>query len=95
MAAFWPGPLTLVLPAHAPVSRSITAGQDSVAWFNDFAPHLKSMVQIPLRNASGACFGLMVLASEDPYRFYPDLGTLYLERIADLASAAFLRVLNG
>ena len=31
MDAFWPGPLTLVLPAHAHVSRSITAGQDSVA----------------------------------------------------------------
>ena len=31
MDAFWPGPLTLVLPAHAHVSRTITAGQDSVA----------------------------------------------------------------
>lgn len=31
MQAFWPGPLTLVLPAAAQVSRSITAGQDSVA----------------------------------------------------------------
>lgn len=71
-----------------------SAGQDSVAWFNDFAPHLKSMVQIPLRDTTGKCFGLMVLASEDPYRFYPDLGTLYLERIGDLAAAAFLRVLQ-
>lgn len=31
MAAFWPGPLTLVLPARDEVSRSVTAGQDSVA----------------------------------------------------------------
>ncbi|OYT94701.1 MAG: threonylcarbamoyl-AMP synthase, partial [Pseudomonas sp. PGPPP3] len=31
MNAFWPGPLTLVLPAQAHVSRIITAGQDSVA----------------------------------------------------------------
>jgi L-threonylcarbamoyladenylate synthase len=31
MDAFWPGPLTLVLPARADVSRTITAGQDSVA----------------------------------------------------------------
>jgi L-threonylcarbamoyladenylate synthase len=31
MEVFWPGPLTLVLPAHAHVSRSVTAGQDSVA----------------------------------------------------------------
>jgi len=31
MDAFWPGPLTLVLPARDEVSRSVTAGQDSVA----------------------------------------------------------------
>lgn len=31
MAAFWPGPLSLVLPARDEVSRSVTAGQDSVA----------------------------------------------------------------
>ncbi|WP_372871605.1 L-threonylcarbamoyladenylate synthase [Shewanella sp.] len=31
MAAFWPGPLTLVLPAKAGVSRTVTAGQDTVA----------------------------------------------------------------
>ncbi|MDP3366771.1 MAG: L-threonylcarbamoyladenylate synthase, partial [Pseudomonas sp.] len=31
MHACWPGPLTLVLPAREEVSRSVTAGQDSVA----------------------------------------------------------------
>ena len=31
MTAFWPGPLTLVLPARDEVSRGVTAGQDSVA----------------------------------------------------------------
>ncbi|CDF83597.1 translation factor [Pseudomonas knackmussii B13] len=31
MAACWPGPLTLVLPVRDEVSRSVTAGQDSVA----------------------------------------------------------------
>lgn len=31
MAHFWPGPLTLVLPARNDVSRVITGGQDSVA----------------------------------------------------------------
>ena len=31
MDAFWPGPLTLVLPARDEVSRAVTAGQDSVA----------------------------------------------------------------
>ncbi len=31
MARFWPGPLTLVLPARDEVSRLVTGGQDSVA----------------------------------------------------------------
>jgi len=31
MARFWPGPLTLVLPARADVPRVVTGGQDSVA----------------------------------------------------------------
>ncbi|MBP8203513.1 MAG: threonylcarbamoyl-AMP synthase [Pseudomonas sp.] len=31
MAAFWPGPLTLVLPARDDVLRCVTAGQNSVA----------------------------------------------------------------
>ncbi len=31
MAHFWPGPLTLVLPARGDVPRAITGGQDSVA----------------------------------------------------------------
>jgi L-threonylcarbamoyladenylate synthase len=31
MARFWPGPLTLVLPARDEVPRSVTGGQDSVA----------------------------------------------------------------
>lgn len=31
MARFWPGPLTLVLPARDDVPRAVTGGQDSVA----------------------------------------------------------------
>lgn len=70
-----------------------TAGQESVAWFGEAAAHLRSMVQVPLREQGGVCFGLLVMASEEATRFYPELGTLYLERIGDLASAALLRVI--
>lgn len=70
------------------------AGQESLAWFGEAAPHLRSMAQVPLREKNGACFGLLVMASEEPHRFYPDLGTLYLERIGDLSTAALLRVLG-
>lgn len=68
------------------------SGQESLAWFGEAATHLSSMTQVPLREPGGACFGLLVMASEEPHRFYPDLGTLYLERIGDMASAALLRV---
>lgn len=68
------------------------AGHEALAWFGESAAHLRSLIQIPLREKGGACFGLLVMASEDPHRFYPELGTLYLERIGELAAAALLRV---
>lgn len=68
------------------------AGQESLAWFGEASSHLRSMAQVPLREADGACFGLLVMATEEPHRFYPELGTLYLQRIGDMASAALLRV---
>ena len=68
------------------------SGQESLAWFGDAATHLRSMTQVPLRESGGTCFGLLVLASEEPHRFYPELGTLYLERIGEMASSALLRV---
>jgi len=67
-------------------------GQESLEWFGDNATHLRSMTQLPLRESGGVCFGLLVMASEEAHRFYPELGTLYLERIGDMASAALLRV---
>lgn len=73
------------------------AGQEAVAWFGERGEHIRSMAQIPLRehgHDGGACFGLLVLASEEIQRFYPDMGTLYLSRIGDMASAALLRVVG-
>ena len=32
--------------------------------------------------------GLLVLASEDKHRFYPDMGTVFLQRIAEAAASA-------
>jgi len=68
------------------------AGQEALAWFGEPAAHLRSMAQIALRDSGGACFGLLVMASEEAHRFYPELGTLYIERIGEMASAALLRV---
>ncbi|KAF0811933.1 hypothetical protein IGB42_03475 [Andreprevotia sp. IGB-42] len=60
------------------------------AWFDD-AQNLKSFAQFALRTGEEP-FGLLVMASDDVERFYPDMGTLYLQRLADLVSAAIRRV---
>jgi uncharacterized protein YigA (DUF484 family) len=35
---------------------------------------------------------LLVLASEETRRFYPEMGTLYLERLGQLIGAALVRM---
>ena len=62
---------------------------EATGWFGEAAPHVRSLALMPLR-ASGVCFGLLALGSAEPERFYPELGTLYLSRIADLAAAALV-----
>jgi uncharacterized protein len=71
-------------------------GQQAVSWLGEAGSHVRSLAQIPLREGSfetGACFGMLLLASEEAQRFYPEMGTLYLEQIGDIAAAAFQRVL--
>ncbi len=54
---------------------------------------IQSVALVPLRNAASApAFGLLVLASPDPQRFTNGMGTDFLERIAELASAALGRL---
>jgi uncharacterized protein YigA (DUF484 family) len=59
---------------------------ESSRWFGDAAANLRSFAMIPLRN--GHTFGVLLLASPDEKRFYPDMGTLYLSRMAELIGAA-------
>lgn len=74
------------------------AGQNAVAWLGERGDHVRSVAQIPLRETAGlsggVCFGLLLLASEEVQRFYPEMGTLYLEQIGDMTSAALLRVVG-
>jgi hypothetical protein len=60
---------------------------EMASWFGEAAPHIRSLALMPLRD-QGACFGLLALGSAESERFYPEMGTLYLGRIADLAAAA-------
>lgn len=58
-------------------------------WFGDAAPHLKSFAMVRLGGAMP--IGMVLLASEDAERFYPEMGTLYLTRIGELVTAALQR----
>ena len=75
-------------------SCGLTGTHEALAWFGGAATGLRSIAQVPLRNAEGTCFGLLVMASEDQNRFYPELGTLYIERIGEMVSSALLRVMH-
>src|SRR5688572_24563886 len=63
---------------------------ESQAWFGEAAPHLKSFALVALRREDLG-FGVVGLASEDPKRFYPEMGTMYLGRIGELVSHALWR----
>jgi len=68
---------------------SAHAMADTLAWFGDAAAHLRSFAYVPLRGEQS--IGLLALASEDPQRFYPEMGTLYLRRLGEVAAAALQR----
>ena len=60
---------------------------DTLNWFGEASPHLRSFAYLPLRNSEQSV-GLLVLASEDAQRFYPEMGTLFLQRLAETISSA-------
>ena len=73
----------------------VNTGFEAVGWLPD-AQAAASLALLPLRMgpASGAtpAFGLLVLASPDAQRFNSAMGTDFLARIAELASAALSRL---
>jgi uncharacterized protein YigA (DUF484 family) len=69
------------------------AMNEASEWFGEVSPHLRAFACIPLRPAPAAApIGLLVLASEEAKRFYPGMGTLYLERLSQLIGAALVRM---
>ena len=68
-------------------------GFEAVQWLETPAQAL-SIALIPLRHESiTGAFGLLVLASPDPTRYTADMGTEFLARIGEVASAALTRLL--
>jgi uncharacterized protein len=63
---------------------------ESREWF-DVGDGLSSYAYMPLRTTG--TFGLLALGSPDPNRFHPGMGTLFLIRLAELASVSAARFL--
>jgi len=69
------------------------AAHDTAAWFGEHAAQLHSYAYLPL-HAGNETVGLLVLASEDKQRFYPEMGTVFLQRIAEAVESALHPHLN-
>lgn len=96
------------LPAAAEVEPEVHALADSfvqpycgpnaefraATWLPGGGAQTRSIALLPMRvGAAPQAFGLLVLGSPDPARFQTGMGTAFLERIAEIASAALSRLL--
>jgi hypothetical protein len=78
----------LVLPYCGPRGE-----QPFSAWLPSAGAEARSIALIPLRRGiEPLSFGLLVLGSGDPERFQAAMGTSFLERIGEIASAALGRL---
>jgi uncharacterized protein YigA (DUF484 family) len=68
----------------------VNAGFEAARWLDDPGT-VMSMAMVPLRQGD-TCFGLLVLGSPDPTRYAADMGTDFLMRIGEVASAALSRL---
>lgn len=95
------------LPAAAAVSEEVrtfassltqpycgaNASFEAVQWLQS-PQSIASLALLPLRRSlSAPAFGLLVLGSPDPTRYAADMGTEFLTRVGELASAAAARLL--
>jgi uncharacterized protein YigA (DUF484 family) len=70
----------------------VNAGFEAARWLDD-ADTVASLALIPLRQGGDAAFGMLVLGSPDPTRYSADMGTEFLVRIGEIASAGLSRLL--
>ena len=62
------------------------AGNAFLPWFREAEEHIRSVALVPLGQTR--TIGLLALGSEDPKRFFSEMGTLYLRRIGELTAGA-------
>jgi hypothetical protein len=71
----------------------VNTGFEAVQWLDD-PGQASSLALVPLRHEGGpVASGLLVLASPDPTRYSAEMGTEFLARIGEVASAALTRLL--
>ena len=70
-----------------------TTGFETSSWFGEASLHIRSQALIAMRNGGGT-IGMIAMGSEDGERFYAGMGTIYVERLGEMASAALARVLR-
>ncbi|HEX2012286.1 MAG TPA: DUF484 family protein, partial [Roseateles sp.] len=73
----------------------VNSGFEAARWLTDeHGQGVTSLALIPLtRGPAGPAFGLLVLGSPDPTRYTAEMGTEFLARIGELASAGLVRLL--
>ncbi len=72
----------------------VNAGFEAAQWLSDPST-VMSLALIPLRRAADApAFGLLVLGSPDPTRYSADMGTDFLVRVGEIASAGLAQLLD-
>ena len=69
----------------------LNAGFEAARWLPQPAV-VMSLAMIPLRDEGGTVIGLLVLGSPDPTRYSAEMGTEFLVRIGEVASAALSRL---
>lgn len=68
-------------------------GFEVAGWMASDPATIKSLSMMPLRvGVDSKAFGMLALGSPDPERFQITMGTAFLSRIAELASAALARL---
>jgi uncharacterized protein YigA (DUF484 family) len=71
----------------------VNSGFEAAQWLEEPAAAM-SLAMIPLREGGNTgAFGLLVLASPDATRYTADMGTEFLSRVGEIASAALSRLL--
>jgi uncharacterized protein len=71
----------------------LNASFEAAQWLEEPGT-VSSVALIPLRHGSGMqTFGMLVLGSPDPTRYTADMGTEFLSRIGEIASAGLSRLL--